>query len=69
MSHTSDTALDRRAAAASAAEADCREFAAEYGHLPNVVRAMRYAESGRIAWAELSDLFKRALATGIEAVR
>lgn len=40
------------------------EFAATYP-TPNVRRAVQYAESGRLTWEQVADLFKRSLGMAI----
>lgn len=50
------------------AEAACREFAAQFD-LPNVQRAIRYAESGRISWFDLYEIAREALAKAAEVTR
>lgn len=40
------------------------EFAATYP-TPNVRLAVQYAESGRITWEQVADLFKRSLGMAI----
>lgn len=50
------------------AEYQCREFAAQYP-TPNVLRALAYAESGRLTWDQIAQLFRDSLAVGVAAVR
>ena len=49
-------------------ETECRDFAREFGHLPNVQRAIALCEAGTLAWCDVADLFRRSLAQGIAAV-
>lgn len=49
---------------ASAAETEAREFAAEFP-TPNAVAAIAYAESGRLTWVQIRDLFARSLAKAL----
>lgn len=50
------------------AEAECREFAAQYP-LPNVQTGIALAEAGRVSWLALSEVFRTSLAKGLAAVR
>lgn len=42
-------------------EADVRAFAAEFP-TPNVLRAIRFAETGQVSWTDLYDIARDALA-------
>lgn len=52
----------------SSVEADCRTFARQYP-TPNVLAAVRYAESGRLTWAAIYELFRSSLGSALEEVR
>jgi len=49
---------------ASDLRAQVVEFAATYP-TANVRLAVQYAESGRLSWEQVADLFKRSLGTAI----
>jgi hypothetical protein len=46
-------------------EAEAREFAAEFGHLPSVQRTIALSEAGRIEWRDAYEIFRAALAKGL----
>lgn len=50
------------------AEAEVREFAAEFP-TGNVSRAVSLCEEGRITWEQARDLFRRSLGTALAGVR
>lgn len=49
------------------AEAEAREFAAQYP-TPNVAAAIGYAEAGRVSWFQVHELFRRALTGALTEV-
>lgn len=55
------------AAAVTADEADVRAFAEQFP-TPNVKAALAYAESGRLTWAQVAGLARKALAAGLASV-
>lgn len=53
--------------AVSAAEAECREFVAEFP-TRNVLRAVALCEDGTLSWEACRALFNRALTEGLRSV-
>jgi hypothetical protein len=49
---------------ASPAEQDVRLFAAEFP-TPQVQRALALCESGRLAWGDVAELFRRSLGSAL----
>ncbi len=58
-----------RADARDAAEAEVREFCAEFGSLPNVARMLAACEAGTVRWDQARTIARTALASGIQAAR
>lgn len=50
-------------------ESSVREFAREFGNMPNVRRMLWLCESGQITWAQAYGIAQKALSAGMAAVK
>jgi hypothetical protein len=56
------------AASETHSKTEALAFVAEFGHLPNVRRAVALAEAGTLRWADVARVFRDSLAEGLRSV-